>query len=169
MNKSWELRHELRPGDIGYLTYIHGILYNREYGFDITFEASLAQMLAKFGLTCNPGMERIWLAESDNQIVGSIAIVMASKTEAQLRWYLVHPDFRGQGLGKILFTEALNFCKEHEYKSVFLWTASELTTAAYLYTRAGFVKTQVKSHHIWGKFVSEERYELQLQKLDGKK
>jgi GNAT superfamily N-acetyltransferase len=159
---NWEIRHELRPGDIGYLIYLHGILYTKEYKYDQTFEAYVAHGLIEFVKSFNPYRDRIWLAESEGRIIGSVAIVRTSKVEAQLRWYLVHPDYRGRGLGKSLIQEALKFCKERKYNNVFLWTASELKTASYLYTQAGFRKTAEKSHNIWGKFISEERYDLNL-------
>jgi len=158
----WELRHDLKPGDIGYLTYLHGILYAKEYKYDQTFEVYVAHGLVEFVHSFNPYRDRIWLAEADGRIVGSVAIVRTSKIEAQLRWFLVHPEYRGQGLGKSLIREALNFCTERKYKSVFLWTTSELTTASHIYTQAGFKKAEVKSHNVWGKFISEEKYNLLL-------
>lgn len=158
----WELRHDLKPGDIGYLIYLHGMLYNKEFGFDRTFEIYVAHGLVEFIHAYNPYRDRIWLAEAGGRIIGSVAIVRNSKVDAQLRWYLVHPDYRGQGLGKSLIGEALDFCRDRKYKSVFLWTTSQLNTAGHLYTQAGFKKTEVKSHNIWGKFISEERYDLQL-------
>ncbi|MCK9399343.1 MAG: GNAT family N-acetyltransferase [Bacteroidales bacterium] len=158
----WELRHELKPGDIGYLTYLHGILYAKEYKYDQTFEAYVAHGLVEFVKSFNPYRDRIWLAEANGRIVGSIAVVRTSKVETQLRWFLVHPEYRGHGLGKSLIHEALKFCKERKYNSVFLWTTSELTTASHLYAQAGFKKTDVKSHNIWGKYISEERYDLNL-------
>jgi N-acetylglutamate synthase-like GNAT family acetyltransferase len=161
----WELRRELRPGDIGYLIYLHGILYAKEYKFDQTFEAYVAHGLLQFVQLYNPYRDRIWLAEDKGKIIGCAAIVRTSKTEAQLRWYLVHPDYRGQGIGKLLMQEAVNFCTERKYKSVFLWTTSELTAAAHLYAQAGFKKTEVKSHNVWGKFVTEERYNLEINAL----
>jgi len=158
----WELRHELRPGDIGYLIYLHGMLYAKEYGYDQTFEVYVAHGLVEFIHAFNPYRDRIWLAEVNGRIVGSIAVVRTSKVVTQLRWFLVHPEYRGHGLGKSLMQEALKFCKERKYNSVFLWTTSELNAASHLYLQAGFKKTEVKSHNVWGKFISEERYDLLL-------
>ena len=72
------------PGDIGCLTYLHGILYAREYGWDYTFEAYVAEPLAKFTKS-HTDRERIWIVEKDGKLSGSIAIVESSKGEAQLR------------------------------------------------------------------------------------
>jgi N-acetylglutamate synthase-like GNAT family acetyltransferase len=159
---NWEIRHEMKPGDIGYLIYLHGNLYAREYKYDQTFEVYVAHGLVEFIKAFNPYRDRIWIAEAEGRIVGCVAIVRSTKLEAQLRWYLVHPDYRGKGLGKILIQEALNFCKDRKYNSVFLWTTSELTAAAHLYTEAGFKKKEVKSHNVWGKFLAEEKYELKI-------
>jgi GNAT superfamily N-acetyltransferase len=160
---NWDIRHELKPGDIGYLTYLHGTLYAKEYKYDQTFEAYVAHGLVEFVKSFNPYRDRIWLAEAEGRIIGSVAIVRSTKLEAQLRWYLVHPEYRGRGLGKILIREALDFCKDRKYNSVFLWTTSELTAAAHLYTEAGFKKKEVKSHNVWGKFLAEEKYELRIE------
>jgi len=159
-SKKWKMRHCLKPGDIGYLIYLHGIFYAKECGYDQTFEAYVASGLAEFIRSYSPDKDRIWLGEINDQIVGSIAIVRNSKTEAQLRWFLVHPDYRGLGLGRELIKEALLFCKKHKYKTIFLWTASELSVACHLYTSVGFKKTEEKTHVIWGKRVTEERYDL---------
>jgi len=162
MKVKWEIRHQIKPGDIGYLTYLHGILYVKEYGYDKTFEAYVAGGLAEFVQSFNPDKDRIWLAEINGRIIGSIAIVGHSKVDAQLRWFLIHPDYRGLGLGRELIEEALLFCKEHRYKTVFLWTTSELSVARHLYISFGFRKTGEKTHEIWGKRITEERYDLHL-------
>jgi len=161
-SRKWTMRHHLKPSDIGYLTYLHGILYAKECGYDQTFEAYVANGLAEFVQSFNPYEDRIWLAETNNQIVGCIAIVGASRLKAQLRWFLVHPDYRRLGLGRELMEKALLFCKERKYKTIFLWTTSELSAAHHLYTSVGFRKTQEKTHKIWGKEVTEERYDLHL-------
>ena len=152
------IRHELKPGDIGYVLYLHGLLYAAEYGLDHTFEADVAASLSEFYSTFNPIRDRLWLAENNGQITGSIAIVGRSESEAQLRWYLVHPLNRGLGLGKALLDEAIRFCKERKYKTIYLWTFSELTKAIALYQLAGFELTEEKIHHIWGRKIKEQRY-----------
>jgi GNAT superfamily N-acetyltransferase len=88
-----------------------------------------------------------------------MAIVRHSDTEAQLRWLLLHPSIRGKGLGSQLVQEAIDFCREADYKSVFLWTVSSLAAAARIYHDAGFHKTEENTHTIWGCVLTEQRYE----------
>ena len=160
--KKWKIRDYFKPEDIKYLTHFHATIYAKEYGFDETFKEYVAGGLAEFLKSFNPNKDRMWLAEVGTQIIGVIAIVGHSKEEAQLRWFLVHPDYRRQGLGAELMNKAIEFCKECKYKSVFLWTASDLHEAYRLYKSAGFKKVEDKTHDIWGKQVTEERYELSL-------
>jgi GNAT superfamily N-acetyltransferase len=162
IQERFTLRHTIQPGDIGYLIYLHGILYAKEYGFDHTFEPYVAIPMAEFVRSSDVDGQRLWIAEMDGHIVGSIAIVRASEREAQLRWYLVHPDARGLGLGRALLEAAIDFCRGRGYESVFLWTVSALHVARYLYESAGFCKTEQETHEMWGVTVTEERYELSL-------
>ena len=161
----WKIRCQVRPGDIGYLTHLHGITYAKEYGYDQAFEAYVADGLAKFIRSFSPEKDRIWLAETNGQIIGSIAIVGHSRVEAQLRWFFVYPKYRGIGMGRRLLNEALHFCKQRKYRTVFLWTTSELSTAQHLYTCAGFKRTRNKTHQVWGKMITEERHDLDLRCL----
>jgi len=162
MKVRWRIRHHIEPGDIGYLTYLHGILYAKEYGYDQTFEAYVAGGLAEFVQSFSPDEDGIWVAEAKGRVIGSVAIVGHSEADAQLRWFLVHPDYRRLGVGKELLENAVQFCRERRYKAVFLWTTSELVVAGHLYTCLGFRKTEEKTHKIWGKNVTEERYDLYL-------
>jgi GNAT superfamily N-acetyltransferase len=163
----WTLRHSLRPGDIGYLTYLHGIVYAREYGYDTTFDAYVASGLAEFVESFDPKKDRIWLVEAKKHIVGSIAMVGRSKRRAQLRWFFVHPDYRGRGIGRKLLIVALRFSRERKYRTVFLWTTSELDAARHIYQDVGFRKTCVREHRLWGKTVREERYDMYLRSQNG--
>lgn len=156
------LRHELKPGDLGHVVALHGSVYAREYGFDATFESYVAGPLADFAKAGRP-RERLWLAEVDGRLVGCIAIIASAETVAQLRWYLVEPSARGQGLGKRLLDEAIVFSRQHGYQSIILWTVRALTAAARLYRQAGFNKIEEKPGMQWGVEVVEEKYELVLQ------
>lgn len=155
------LRTTLRPGDVGYIVYLHGTLYAREYGFDPTFEAYVAGPLAEFVRGAS-ARDRLWDAERGGQVVGSIAIVGASRETAQLRWFLVDPAVRGAGVGRKLLDESVAFCKECGYRTVILWTVSALSAAAHLYRVAGFRKVEEKPGRMWGVDVVEEKYQLDL-------
>lgn len=155
------IRNDLRPGDLGSIIHMHGTIYAREYGFDHTFDAYVAEPLAQFVLK-QTERERIWLAERDGKLVGCIAIVSASEREAQLRWFLVDPSARGIGLGKRLLNEAIAFAREQDYSSIFLYTVSALTTAAKLYRLCGFERVEARALTLWGMDVIDERYVLNL-------
>jgi N-acetylglutamate synthase-like GNAT family acetyltransferase len=157
------VRHDLRPGDLGKVIALHGELYAQEYGFDHRFEAYVAETMAEFGQLARPGLDRLWVAERDGRLVGSIAIIGREDGLAQLRWFLVRPDTRGSGLGRRLVDDSLAFCRAAGYRSVCLWTVNGLDAAAHLYRQAGFRKTETKPPgDLWGANLSEERYDLTL-------
>ena len=158
---SISLGHKLCPGDIGYITYMHATLYAPEQGWDYTFDIYVAIPLAEFAQSQSP-QERIWILKEDDRIVGSVAIVKCSEEQAQLRWLLLEPEIRGQGIGRQLVEEALDFCRISGYKSIFLWTVDTLYIAANLYRSVGFVQKERLTHEIWGSTVTEVKYELLL-------
>jgi GNAT superfamily N-acetyltransferase len=155
------VRTTLKPGDVGTVVSLHGVIHAELCGFDPTFEAYVAGPLAEFVKAASP-RGRLWLAERDGRVVGCIAIVEADAKTAQLRWFLVVPQERGAGVGKRLLNESLAFCREQGYESVVLWTVSGLEAAARLYRAAGFAKVQEKPGRMWGVDVVEEKYELRL-------
>ena len=155
------IRHEIKAGDIGRIIHLHGSLYAQELGYDISFESYVAVPLAEFACSIKD-RERIWILEKNDELVGCMAIVEHTKTEAQLRWLLLHPDIRDQGLGKELVSDAISFCRSCGYSSIFLWTESILIPAAELYRSKGFLLTEENTHEIWGSMLTEQRYELKL-------
>ena len=156
------LRHHLQPGDMGAMIRLHGMVYAREYGFDHTFEGYVAAGLAEFAQAFDPENDRIWVAEKEGHIIGSIGILRRSTEDAQLRWFLIHPESRGLGLGRWMLKEALGFCREKGYRRIYLWTIQDLAVATHLYRSSGFMKTGEKNNSLWGRIVHEECYELNL-------
>jgi GNAT superfamily N-acetyltransferase len=156
-----KIRHDFKADDIEYLTSLHGTLYARDCGWDKTFEAYVAGPLNDFARS-RTDREKIWLVEKDSTISGSIAIVQSSAEISQLRWFLLHPDLRGRGTGRYLINEAIRFCREQNYRSIFLWTEASLVAAARLYLKVGFRLTEEKKHEKWGMLVTEQRYDLSL-------
>lgn len=158
---SISIRHEMHPGDVGYITYLHGKIYADEQGWDHTFDAYVAIPLAEFSKSYSP-RDRIWIVENEEKIVGSAAIVKFSDSVGQLRWLLLDESVRGIGLGRLLVGDALKFSLDAGYSNVFLWTVEALTIATNLYESFGFRKTQRETHNIWGDTVTEAKYELTL-------
>jgi GNAT superfamily N-acetyltransferase len=156
------IRTEMRPGDLGEIIRLHGVLYSEEYDLDNTFEAYVAGPLSEFVLSGDVEGQRIWVVESAGKVVGCIAIVRSEEGVAQLRWFLLTPETRGKDLGKHLMSEAVEFSRKSGYRQIILWTFSELETAIALYRRWGFEKTYEKAHHVWGRDLIEEKYELTL-------
>jgi N-acetylglutamate synthase-like GNAT family acetyltransferase len=159
---SISIRQHLLPGDVGYITYLHAVIYAPEQGWDHTFDSYVAIPLAQFAMRHSP-LERIWIAEKEGRIVGSVAIVKFSEKAAQLRWLILHPEVRGHGLGRKLVEEALAFSRKAGYSFVFLWTVSTLPAAAGLYRSTGFRETEKVTHELWGRVVTEVKYELELE------
>lgn len=158
---TFAVRHDLKPGDLGRIVQLHGVLYANEYGFDATFEAYVAGPLSEF-VRSRSDRDRLWIVERGDELVGCIAIVGVSAQVAQLRWFLVAPSARGAGLGKHLLDEAIAFCKHAGYLSVFLWTVRALTAAAHLYRSAGFAVAEELPGKQWSVDVIEEKYVLRL-------
>ncbi|MCR4030741.1 MULTISPECIES: bifunctional helix-turn-helix transcriptional regulator/GNAT family N-acetyltransferase [Flavobacterium] len=155
-------RHEITPGDIGYIIHLHGTIYSKEYNFSTDFEKYVIKTFYTFLENYSPENDRVWMAEYNNKIVGCVAIVHQPNDEAQLRWFLLDPAFRGLGIGKKLLTDAVNFCKEKQYKNVFLLTTNLQNKALEMYKLAGFELTQSEEVQEWGLTFNEERYDLKL-------
>lgn len=151
------------PGDIGWVTHRHGVLYAEEYYFDETFEALVAEILARFIQRHDPKRERIWIAERDGEQIGSVMIVDAGNHIAQLRLLLVEPKARDKGIGKRLIDECINFSKHNGYQKIKLWTQSILMEARHLYSKVGFELVEKKPHTSFGHDLIAEIWELPLQ------
>jgi GNAT superfamily N-acetyltransferase len=153
------IRTELRPGDLGYVTYLHGILYSREYGYGIEFESYVAAGLHEFYQGYDPLRNRVWVCEHDGRMIGFM-LLMARGTAAQLRFFVILPEYRGIGLGKKLMELYMEFFRLCGYKSSYLWTTHELDAAASLYLRHGFKLVEEKESTAFGKPLFERKYEL---------
>ena len=155
------IRTELQPGDMGYITYMHGALYHKEYNYNLQFESYVAKGLCEFYEKYNPKRNRIWACEHENRMIGFL-LLMDRGNAAQLRYFLIEPEYRGIGLGSKLLKLYMNFLRACGYRESYLWTTHELTTAAALYKRLGYKLTEEKESNSFGKPLTEQRYDLIL-------
>lgn len=155
------IRTTLQSGDIGYVTYRHGALYKKEYDYGIQFESYVAKGLCEFYEKYNLERNRIWACEHNGRIMGFL-LLMDRGQAAQLRYFLIEPEYRGLGLGLKLMNLYMDFLRECGYKESYLWTTHELSTATFLYKRFGFKLTEEKESTAFGKPLREQRYDLIL-------
>jgi DNA-binding MarR family transcriptional regulator/GNAT superfamily N-acetyltransferase len=153
---------ELRAGDLGWVVQAHGELYAREYGFDWSFEALVAEIVAKFVRGFDAAAERGWIAEVDGERAGCVFLVRKSATVAQLRLLLLRPEARGLGLGGRLTDACIAFARECGYRRIALWTQSNLTTARKIYSTRGFALKQSEANEAFGQPLVSETWELRL-------
>ena len=161
MLENISIRTELKPGDTGYVIYMHGKLYKKEYDYDIQFENYVAKGLCEFYEKYKPERNRVWVCEHDSRIIGFLLLMDRGKA-AQLRYFLIEPEYRGIGLGSKLMGLYMDYLQECGYKESYLWTTHELNTASFLYKRIGFKLTEEKESTAFGKPLKEQRYDLVL-------
>lgn len=154
------IRTTLKPGDLGFVIHRHGRLYSEEYNYGISFETYVGAGMYEFYQNYNPEMDRVWICEHGNRIIGFVLLMHRENNTAQLRYLYLEPEYRGIGLGKKLMQLYMDFMKEKGYQSSHLWTTHELHTAASLYQRHGFRLTEEKQSTAFGKPLREQRYDL---------
>jgi DNA-binding MarR family transcriptional regulator/GNAT superfamily N-acetyltransferase len=150
------------PGDYGWIVQRHGALYADEYGWDESFEALVARIVADYAEHHDPKREAAWIAEIDGEPVGCVLCVRKDDATAQLRLLLVDPRARGRGIGGRLIDECLRFARRAGFERIVLWTNDVLHDARRLYERAGFELVESGSHQAFGHDLVEQTWARDL-------
>ena len=153
-----------RPGDLGWVVMAHGEVYAQEFGWDGSFEALVARIVADYAAGHDPSREAAWIAEVDGRRLGCIFCVPDPDRDgtALLRILLVHPAGRGRHLGRRLVGACLEFARDAGYERVRLWTNHPLAAARHLYLERGFRLIAEHPHHSFGVDLVGQTYELDL-------
>ncbi len=155
----------LRPlevGDIGWIIHRQAQLYANEYGWDITYEGLIAEILGEFVKRRRASTDAAWIAELNSGIVGCVFLVRADQKIAKLRLLYVEPATRGLGIGRRLVEECVRGAKERGYETLTLWTNDVLVSARRIYEAAGFRLVAEERHKSFGKKLLGQTWELAL-------
>ena len=79
----------------------------RRYGWDIGYEALVAEICAQFIKNYDAAREHCWIAEVGGEPVGSIFLVKATDEIAKLRLLQVEKKARGLGVGRALVEQCI--------------------------------------------------------------
>jgi GNAT superfamily N-acetyltransferase len=154
---------DLEIGDAGWLIERHAVLYARDDGFDATFEALVAEILAAYIRSRDSATERAFIAVEDGRRLGSIFCVQSGEPGiAKLRLFLLEPEARGRGLGQRLLDACLGFARDTGYDRLRLWTHESHRAACALYARNGFRLTESRPVRSFGQDLVEQTWETDL-------
>ena len=151
-----------QPGDLGWVVMAHGEVYAAEFGWDTTFEALVARIVADYAGGRDPAREAAWIAEVGGRRAGCVFCVAGDEQTAKLRILLVHPSARGHGLGHRLVATCLDFARRAGYTRMELWTNDVLAAARRVYLQHGFTLTAAEPHRSFGADLVGQTYATDL-------
>jgi len=162
--KNFKLMTGYIPGVIGRISELHALYYSEHWNFGKFFEAKVATELSTFLNDFNEKKDRIFSLSIDGRIEGSISIDGSSENGniAHLRWFIISDKLRGKGAGNELMQQAMKFCEQNGYRSVYLWTFQGLNSARHLYEKYGFSLSEERTGKQWGAIVTEQRFNKHL-------
>lgn len=150
------------PGDVAWVIWRQAELYRQEQGWGAEFECLAAEIGAKFLREFDAARERCWIAESGGKRVGTVFLVKKTDTIGQLRMLHVEPEARGRGIGERLVRECIAFTREAGYKTLTLWTQSNLDAAQHIYAKVGMHIVKEEVHHQLGVPLVSRVWEIEL-------
>ena len=151
-----------QPGDMGWVVQRNAAVYAAEFGWDTSYEALVARIVADYVDNRDPEAEAAWIAEVDGTPAGCVFCVRVNATTARLRLLLVEPWARGLGIGSRLVEEVLRFARQAGYAQITLWTNDVLADARRIYQRAGFTLDNESHHHSFGKDLTGQNWSRRL-------
>jgi len=159
MAGSVTIRTRLEPGDLGYIAYLHGRIYDQENQFGLGFESYVLEGLGEFGARYDPGKDRVWVCEHGREKIGFLVGVHRGES-LQLRYFILLPEYRGMGLGRRLMDLFMEYVRDRGYRTAYLWTTNEQHAAITLYTRYGFRLTEEKESMAFDKPLVEKKIRM---------
>jgi len=154
---------EYPPGLIGVVAMLFGQSIAASHGVDWTLDAMIAEAQCEFFRRFDARRDRVWVAMHGGKPRGALTIEgprpEAGRDSARLRFFILHPDLHGRGVGRYMVNEAMRYCREQGYRRVYLTTLPGLDAAGRLYREHGFKPAQESEGNFHGSRFREQTLE----------
>ena len=100
----------------------------------------------------NDAKSNFWLAISDNEVVGTIAIKNYGNGQGLLKRMYVKQEMRSKGIGQKLLDALMEFAKKSKYKTIFTSTVEEFASARNFYKKNGFAEIEKLPENLPGPY-----------------
>lgn len=153
---------DLCPGDADWIVARHAALYAEADGFDQSFAAAVAEVLARFESARDPTCERAFIPLRDGRPRGSLLCTREDARTARLRLFLLEPEERGRGLGRAMVARCRAFARDAGYARMILSTHESHRAACALYVRTGWSLTAAAPVRSYGRDLVRQDWEIGL-------
>jgi GNAT superfamily N-acetyltransferase len=157
------IRTALSAGDVDAIVALQDRVYGAEYGLGRRFAASVSWSIEAAVASGWPDTGgAVWLIDRGSELGGSLALTDEGDGLGRVRWFVLDPELRGQGLGRRLVDRLLSEARAAQLAKLELDTFSALTAAAQIYRQAGFTLRWQRETDQWGPRIQMQGYGLTL-------
>jgi GNAT superfamily N-acetyltransferase len=158
------VRRELGRGDAEAIAAIHARVYEPEFGMNHNFcESVRSSVNASIANGWPEAGGAVWLIDGESGLAGSLALTDEGDGLGRVRWFVLAPELRGRGLGRRLVQELIAEARAAGLTRLELETFNALAVAAHIYRTAGFRLIWARERADWGRPITYQRYELELE------
>lgn len=86
----------------------------------------------------------IFYAKLNNEIVGTCYLLQKNDTTFEIGKMAVSENAQGHRIGTLLLEHCLNFAKDHQIKTLILYSNTQLAPAIHLYRKYGFYEIEME-------------------------
>jgi GNAT superfamily N-acetyltransferase len=152
------------PGLIGTISSLFGRHISASHGVDWTLDAMIAEQQCEFFRRFDPELDRVWVTMDGSVAKGGLTIEGPRPTSnsARLRFFILDESLRGLGFGRRMLVEAMQFCRDKQWRRVYLTTLPGLDAALHLYSEQGFLLVSETPGTFHGSGFAEQTYECAI-------
>jgi GNAT superfamily N-acetyltransferase len=158
------IRRELQAEDPRAIVDLHRRVYVPEFGLNEVFVRGVAdgiEAATKRGWPLRSGA--VWLIGKGAGLAGCLALTDEGRGVGRVRWFVLAPALRGQGVGGRLVADLLDEAGIAGHRRLELETFEALRAAAHIYRSAGFRLVWARQTTRWGPPIVYQHYELELE------